>query len=568
MFKNRFFIIFAVVNMLLFAPNYTQAQSKKLLKQYQSAKTLLAQQKYEAARVLFETVYKNPKSTTLIPNALFHIALTYAKVDNLKEAQNHWEKLLADFPNFEAKNEVWYQLADIQFKNKEALPALKILDNITNESLAQDVKSMKGFYLKAMTLPALRTLSKARAKDTFLTQIIVDKIATNAVDEDEIDDMEALIRDLSLEKPAKMRFERKMFAKEHYKIAVMLPFQIDKMKARDTTQDNRISVALYRGMRIAKNELDTLKGAKVKLYAYETNKLDKNKLLQLVADKEFQDIDLVVGNMPDSLYKILADVLPKQKTAFIHPASTDAKILQNPYTYLYESTPETQAQRIIDFLNAQGDNKNIVIFYDNLKKNKNIATLAEQYAKTVGMKVISFVEATPSNLEAIQEVLEKYNRYEVGGIYISSSGNLVAEEIIKHLKAQKYEVPTVVPEGWLRIQSIDYEVLEKLKIHVFYPEYLDTDSTLAFQKAYADLAHQPLPANNDNAHIGYEIVHHFAKIWATAGTQTDFKKTLQKMGVYQGKSGDWLQYTGKQDNQFVPILRFVNNELQLANKPK
>jgi len=553
---------------------FGQKPSRKGVKQYQSAKNLLNAGKYEPAGILFQEVYINPKNYDLRGNALFYKAIAEMKAGNGINAKLYIERLLSEFPAFESKDEALYLLAETQFKNKDIENALKTLDLIKNGAMSADVKGMKGAYLGEASLPTLRNVWQKRDKDTFLAQMIVDKIAVQSIDENEITFMESLIKDLRLEKPATMRFEKKIFTKAVYKIAVLLPFELEKLKNRDSTMLSRASVGLYQGMRIAQNELDTLKGAKVHLYAYEMGKFDNNKLLNLIKNKEFEDIDAFIGPLFDTLHRAIADILPKQKSILINPILTDAKMLVNSRTFLFESTIETQAKKTVAFLQTQqGDNKNIVVLYDDLKKNKNLATLVKQQAEAMGFKVLAFEEVSASDLSPIKTILQKYNRYEMGSMFVASTSNLVAEELVEQLQTEKYEIPVVVPEAWLRIQTIDYEVYEKLKVHILYPDFLDTDAetapkTLALKKAYANLTHHELPNNNVYPFVGYEMVHHLVKLWQEAGTQTDFSKTLNKLQAYEGKTGEWLDYADKQDNQFVPILKFVKGELVLANKPK
>ncbi len=560
-------------------PVSAQTPSKKGVKQFNAAKNLFALEKYAEARILFAEVQKNPKNFDLRADARFYTAVSLMKENNHTEAAREYENLLQDFPAFAGKEDVRYMLAEMQFQKREYLKALQTLESLKNEALASQITNMKGYFLRPTDMNTLRGLFEKYPKDKLIAQLMVDKMAVQATQEAEVEAMESLIKELSLEKPTAVRFERKIFTKPTYKVAVLLPFDFQKMKNRDTTTLNRISIAMYQGMRIAKRELDTLNGAKVHLFVYEIGKNDKAKLEKLIQDKEFEDIDAFIGPLYDTLYKSIVDILPKQKTILLNPISVDGKLASSPYTYLYEPSTETQAQKVVEFLgaNAEKDNKNMVIFFDDLKKNKNLASLVKQKAETMGFKILAFEEVSASDYEAIQTTLRKYNRFEVGCMFVASTSNLIAQEITKQLQAENYQVPVIVPEAWLRIQSIEYEVYEKLKIHILYPEYLDTEdknpSVTKFKLAYANLVRQELAGNNLYPYIGYELIHYLAKTWEKAGTQADYKKVFEKTTPYQTKTHDWLDYrAGKQDNQFVPILRFkkVENEveIELANQPK
>jgi hypothetical protein len=193
-----------------------------------------------------------------------------------------------------------------------------------------------------------------------------------------------------------------------------------------------------------------------------------------------------------------------------------------------------------------------------------LATFYRQFAEKAGLKILAFEEIESGNMRKINALLEKYNKFEVGSILLSSTSQMIAEDVMKRLKADDFHVPVFAPDAWLRFQTIDYEDYEKLKVHFWHPEYLTTETAEAirFKKTYHDLAHHE---PNNYGFIGYEITHYFAGLLQINGTNTDFRKMLSQTKLERGKVADLFDYAAKNDNQFVPILKIKDGDVSVVN---
>lgn len=538
------------------------AQSKKFMKNYTLAKNAFQQQNYTLAISLFNQVFKLNEENNLTEKAYFYYALAALKSGQTSEAQVSFEKILTKYPNL--KEETLYQLADIAFRNRQNEQALNYLSQIKSPSFKNDVASMKGYHLQQLDMLALRMLHQNFPKDTLLVQCVVDKIATTSESYEDLDLMDELITNYQVNRPTQQRLKRKVIKRQTaYKVAVLLPFDYEKMKSRDTTTVGKLAISMYQGMRIAKKELDTLNGTKVVLYAYDINRDAENKIDKFVQEQEWKDIDLIISPLFENLYRKVADFAAKQKVNMINPISFDSRLLLNKFTYLYEPTTETQARQSVEFVKQKFSNKTVLIFYDNLARNKSFANLCKQNAEKEGLKVLAFEELGIGDLMKMNEILAKFNSTEVGSIFVISTSQLIAGETIKIIKNKIYDVPLFVPNAWLTFQDIDYAEYEKLNVHFIYPEYLDTETpgALRFKKAYLEFARQE---PGTYSYVGYEIIHYFANLLEKYGTNTDFSNILKNSKPEKGKIEASLDFSKGNDNHFVPILKIKDGEPSLV----
>jgi ABC-type branched-subunit amino acid transport system substrate-binding protein len=555
--------------LLCLLPFFGLAQSKKLKKLYNQAKQQFNQQNYSQSLLTFQEVIGFDEENQLIENAHFYYALSAYRSNIFAQAKPAFEQILTKYPNSKAQDEVHYFLADIAFKNNETESAIRLLQKIKSPDLKRDARQMRGFFAQKLDLMKLRFLQQTFPQDTLIAQVLVDKIATTSDKEDDYILLENLLTNYRLEAPKNRKLEKIMRVRRPaYKVAVMLPFDLKKVtKDRDTTSISKLSLQFYQGMRIAQRELDTLDQAKIKLIAYDLSReTEQNRADTLLLNQELKDIDFVIGPLFENSYKKIADAAAMDKINMIHPFTYDSKYLQNRFTYLYQPSQETQARQAISFAKTKFPNKSILIFYDNLAKNKAFAQIYKLQAEQAGVQVLAYEQVSSSDMSKLASTLNQINPTKVGSIFISSTSQLIAGELLKLLQEKIYDVPVFAPDAWLNFQQVDYADYEKLNVHFIYPDFIKTESleALKFKKAYTSTEFARLQEPSNHAYLGYEMVHFIAKLLQESGSRLDYTPVLQKMPAQTGIVNEKLDFTQSHDNQFVPILKIIEGEIELV----
>ncbi|MDX2303085.1 MAG: ABC transporter substrate-binding protein [Microscillaceae bacterium] len=556
---------------LILCPLLASAQSKKLYQTYTQAKQAFIQNQYETANSLFALVTQSGEENQLVEYAYYYLALSAQKKNDLKSAQQNYLRLLERYPNWANRDEVYYALADIAFQNQDIESALNYLNKIQATDFQRDIYHIKGYYISRMETTPLRLLQQNLPQDTLIAQILVDKIAARSENMDEIAFMNELIRELKLQKPDKRRIDRFQYIRETYKVAAMLPFDFDKLRKREYTSLSKIAVSMYQGIRLACKELDSLLSVDIKLFAYDVRKENTNSLNEMISRHEFDDMDFIIGPLFPDEFKKMADLAATQKINMINPISDDAKLLYNEFTYLFRPTAESQAEKVAQFVAQKFSSKNTLIFYDNLTANQELAVQFQKKAEAEGLKVLASQKVNTFDLAKIAEVLDQFKNSSIGSILVSSTSSLVAEEILKVLREKYINAPLFVPDAWLsKFNSIDLLIYENQQVHFISPEYLNTESARASQfiKNYKNFNLQDDEDPDIYAFLGYEMMYYFANLLQKFGTKTNYRTQLNAQGLQVGKLVEGIDFSNKNDNQFVPILKIVNGQTQLVNKPK
>ncbi len=558
-------IVLSLLGILISAVAFTQ--SKKVRQAYSEGRQNFIQKKYTLAIQSFETVINSGEENTLIANAYYYTGQAYLKQGNLPEARQSFQRLLENNPNWSEKDEVYYSLADIAFQEQRYDLAFEYINRIQSADFQKDIYPLIGHYVQKMDMESLKVLQKTYPEDTIIAQILVDKIAANSTNPDDFFFMRDLVNQLNLDLPSPRRIEKIKYIREPYKVAVMLPFDFERLRVKDTTGLARLSIQMYQGMRLAQKELDSTAKAQVQLYAYDIGRGDEEKLNRMILAEEFKDMDLVFGPLFDETYTRMADLALIRKFNLVNPLSINQNLMSSPFTYLYQPSLATQAEATCDFIQKNYRNKNVVIFHDNLARNRDFAQLCQEKANTLGLNVLALEKINTTDLGLMSQVLSRFSANEIGHIIVSSTSQLIALELMKVLRQFNLNSALFVPEAWLRFQAISYEDYERENTHFIHPDYLNTDTEQAvlFKKNFIDFANtEP----ESQAYLGYEMLYLFAELLEKAGTQTDFREEFRQLAAQKGIISEGLDFGEGNDNQFVPILKVEQGEIKVVSSIK
>ena len=129
----------------------------------------------------------------IIEYAHFYYALSHQKNENLAVAKEGFQRLLKKYPNWANQDEVYYALADISFQEQNIESGLDYLNKIQSTDFSRDSYHIKGYHLAKLDIPQLRLVQQNYPQDTMIAQILVDKIAAQSENFDEINFMNDLV---------------------------------------------------------------------------------------------------------------------------------------------------------------------------------------------------------------------------------------------------------------------------------------------------------------------------------------------------------------------------------------
>ena len=553
----------------LLLPGVLQAQKqskKQMYATYQEGKKMLVDQKYTEAMTRFKTLMVPLKNNVYEEFAYYYYGLAALKSKQTEESKQAFTRLIEKFPDWVKKEEVYYAFGDIFFREKDYKSALKYLNWIKAEGMQNDIANMKGFYLVSVDLAELKKIQGNNPNDKVIGQLLVNKIAANSEDLKELDMMEALIESLKLERPTNQKVKGKIFTKKEYNIAVILPFNLEVLKSRERNRLSRISASLYQGMRLAKQELDST-GIKLNLIAFDVLRKGDDTLNLIMKEGNMTNIDLIVGPLFDKQFQKVAEFANQNKINIINPISNKSALVKNDFIMMYEPSLETQGRKSAEFAVTQLSSKKAMVFYGRSTKNKTIAENHKQAVEANGGEVAQFQQLSTSNITGLKQMLKKANPAEIGHIFISSSSQLVASQMLKVLNELSIKAPVIALDSWLKFQKMDTVQYERQNVHIIDPEFI-SESVLKTTKFYQAYKNTTKVAPNNYACAGYDLMHYFGRLLKQHGVKTSLKNIVQKKQPKKGQLINGFDFRGASDNQFVPIVKFNKGILTQVNSFK
>lgn len=549
---------------LCLMPMALQAQSADYFKgRYLQAKASLQKQDFKAAEALLQELQQTHPNNAWRDYAAYLLGLGYFQQKQWTQAEKPLLELLARNPVWENTDEALFLLANIAFERREDNIALSYASKITTIETMNAANTMKGYYLSKRSLPALKNLQTVYQKDKFIAQLLLDKIAIEGADLDDLELAERLVEQYKLEKPEKMRLKRidKVLRDTLY-VGVMLPFNIQRLKEKNAT--TQLSIDLYQGMRLAKRELDST-GVNIRLVAYDIRN-NPDTLAYMHSLSEFEKIDLFVGPVFEEDFDKMLQIARGKPVLLVNPLQSAAKWRNHKQVYLTNPSLATQAEQSARF-GMEKFGKKTLIFHSDLPDDVQLAEQHQQYLRSAKASLSAKIQVSTSNLMMVEKLLEEQESLDY--VFVASPSQIVAEEILRQMERLHPNTPIITLLSWRAFQNIPINTFEARQVYFVAPDYLYREKEMeAFRKNYNEKALRINKTHNMvrpsvYAFRGYDLIHSFAKVLYQQGSIDE--SSLQD-GAFRLSSRGYKFEANKRDNQFVPILRYYEGELRLANR--
>jgi ABC-type branched-subunit amino acid transport system substrate-binding protein len=563
--KKLFFIILFLFSASLFA------QNKKMQAQYQKGKDFITAKQYNEAVMAFDDLLKAHKENIYVEYAHYYTALSLFHLKKYKDAEKILEKLSEKYPQWDKMQEVLYLQANIAFERKEDNIALSYVEKI-KPPLAKDAQDMKAFYLGKRNLATLKNLQIVYPKDKTIAQILVDKLAVEGSTLQDLELLEDLVAKYNLEKPQKIRLQRvekkiKRSKSDTLHVAVFLPINFKNYKdAQKRSTATNLAIEFYQGMRIAKRQLDTSK-VLVNLLVYDIYQTPD--ALELMYQKnEFAKIDLFVGPFYDEDFAKALEIAEKKDIPIINPFLTNPKFLESKNAFFLQPSIETQGKQAAAFA-QKNFGKNVIVFHSELPDDLKLMHAHRAEVERLGGKILVQHKLSVTTIPQIEQILANPEYKDVNYVFVASPSQAAAEKIMEQMKEKLPNVPILTTLAWRKFAEIKPADLEKQQVHFIDPDYIklggDRDKfrieynlKVRHVEMYSNMIAPPLAA-----HKGYDLTLSFIK--TLYQNKENFYEKIENNENFIRTYRGYVFTEKDRDNQYVPILKYVDKKLIVAN---
>ena len=366
-----------------------------------------------------------------------------------------------------------------------------------------------------------------------------------------------------------------------FNIALLLPFMYHKSNSSSFLRNNRFVFDFYKGVRLAKDHLDSLK-VRIKIHPFDT-KRDPNVVKSILTSQDFDKMDLIVGPLYSSPVKIVKQYCLENKKIMINPLSSNDEIIQdNNYVILFLPSYKTIALKAAEYASEYYDkNKNGIIFYQDTKADSLIASIYEKEMKSYGFNFIYtqkvLVEESRLILDSLTnsyevllsdeeadsiseisgrivkegrgiDVLDTTYRYEekfylgydsVGHIFTVSTNSLLSSNTLSGVDVRQDTISVLGFGEWLNYDVITLDQLERLDVSLINPRYINYNSNI-FKILNKNIINSFNELPTENLIIGFEIINMIGKIVEKYGKYFQFG--LRNENLISGDIFESFQY--------------------------
>lgn len=575
--------VYVVTLLLLWGGFNAGAQNSSYRQSFDNGKDLYRLGKYDLAMAAFKPLTYEDEKNDFAEYANFYYALSAYHAGKPTVAKNMFLQLVKRYPSWENIDNAHYWLANLYFEDKEYPQAFQQLKRIKDTQVKKDALEMQAHYLAQISdIELLQQLLQQNPYDKAVAVALADEITRQPLVGKNRQLLDFLIDEFDLDSEKYSLFKMgDSEMKESYNVAVVFPFMYDSNVPAENQRMSEFVLEVYKGISFGREKLAE-EGIKINLFAYDTRK-DSLATANLLATDEMKTMDLIVGPLYPVPSRMVSRFSRKYKINMVNPLSSNSEVIgNNPLSFLFKPSLETQARQAALYAAKNfTDNKNVRILYGASPKDSVLAFTYRQAIEQDSFKVVNMERITTGNTQKIIDILapEEFLKRKdleldeveglvplkptVGHAFVASDNELTVASAISALEIRGDKLPMIGLEEWLDFKFVSYEQLERLQIVLIAPSYINYEkpSVKAFKETYMKETNS-LPSIF--AYTGYGMMTYFGEMLHKYGTyfQTGFDQEDTTEGtVFPGHN-----YSGSNDNQYVPLVQFKDAELTIVNK--
>ncbi len=543
--------------------------SSGILAKYENGKDLFGLKKYRLAMEEFRQVSSRTTDNPYLEYASYYFAVSAYHSNQLSVAKSMFHQIDRKYPNWNKIDEVHYWLAKIEFENNDYLSALFNLNKIQSPTVKREGDNMKAYFLNLIDdIDQVELLLSKNPYDKYIAERLADLIISQPIIDQDQNMLSFLISEFDLdEKKYDVTSIFKEIKKESYNVAVVLPFMSDKLNGEKLNLGRNLVVDLYEGIKVGVDKLKK-SGVSINLFAFDT-KRDTITTQALISSGELGTMDLIIGPLSQKTGEMLSNYCFQQRINMVNPLSYTSRIIgNNPFSFLFKPSLETQAIKAAEYVNKSIPNKNVKIFYGEAVKDSILAYSYQARIQVDSFDVVGIHKIELDNVAEIASLMSVSGRdteeeSELGHVFLASDNELMMANMVAALEARGDQLPLIGTESWLNSRIIGYDQIERLGICIISPNFIDfgKDSIVNFRRFYHNRTNV-FPSKY--AFNGYQLIRFFGDLLADNGIY--FQTALRKNGFMRGEIYEGFDYSVGNDNQYTPMVKFVDANLTVVNR--
>lgn len=320
-------------------------------------------------------------------------------------------------------------------------------------------------------------------------------------------------------------FSQDSNANKRFQVAVFTPLFLDS--AFDASIDYTYGtnfpkfinpgLEFYEGIELAADSLNKL-GARVDVRVYDTRS-ERSSVARIIASKEFEAFDLVLGHVNGTEARSLATAASKNTVPFINVNyPNDAGVQNNPYYVILNSTLTTQLRSLYKLLQRNFALADIIYIRTKSTSDERLLANFKEIEKNTTGVPIKFKYLTLEG-DYIGSQLEKHldsnknNVFVVGNLDVNF-GNKLIQNISDY--GESYNTTLIGMPTWDNIM-LAKNAHENLEVVYGTPFYINPEDSLV-ARIHDNFKEKFYSRPSDMVYRGFETLLHFTRLLQQHGS--------------------------------------------------
>jgi LysM repeat protein len=363
--------------------------------------------------------------------------------------------------------------------------------------------------------------------------------------------------------------------KNIYNVGIFLPFRLKESEALNIDElvvnkqnfpaTEQMALDFYEGLVRA---ADSLKSSdfSIAFKIYDVGERDSVQVLKHTSDAGFKSLDLIIGPLYNSSFKIIAAEAKKLQIPCVSPLTQQNKVLfESIFTSKTTPANSTLLEGLVNFCADSLSSQNIVLVNSGvLKDQQNIKYFKQSYNEEMLAKNLkdTITEVRGSNVKA------QYKSDKTNYFIVLTENEVFISDFVTHLNmfADKKENLRIIGlRKWLSLENLDLEYLNRFGFIYPAPYFIDSENdylkklnSVYKQKYYTDAGDYYYYANDLGLYY-FNLLKTVGPAFCTSLETTPKKGTVLNFDFYHPNNNTGFE------NRAVQIVRYTDYKLKKAN---
>lgn len=283
--------------------------------------------------------------------------------------------------------------------------------------------------------------------------------------------------------------------KKDYKIAVMLPFNVDMynfnpfdLQEVNFNKASAMSIEFYQGFQLALDAIQTSE-INAEIYVFDT-KNDENAVKKILNSAPFPKVDLIIGPVYNKNLRIAAEFAKKNKIPLISPLSSSSSITENnTYYYTANGTADAHHEALMKHIQQSYPNDTLIIIHDNTPDERAVINNIKKINTDFYSESPTYIHEIEASIDdGLRNIKSQFDSLSTHLVLIPSNNEMYTTYVLSQLAQIKTYYPSIVfgMPNWNKFNNINYDYFEWMKVHLTESYWINESNldVINFEQAY------------------------------------------------------------------------------------